>query len=148
MSKKIILKVITPERLILEELVDRVTLPTTEGEITILPMHIPLVAGLKSGDVIGRIAGEYLPIAVVGGFVEVKKDDQGSTNVIVLADFAEHVSALTDEIIEQAKTRAEELRKKMENSETVDFEHFATELERSLTRIKIADKWRSKKYRK
>jgi hypothetical protein len=30
----------------------------------------------------------------------------------------------------------------------VDFEHFASELERSLTRVKIADKWRTKKYRK
>jgi len=36
----------------------------------------------------------------------------------------------------------------MENKELVDFEHFAAELERSLTRVKIADKWRTKKYRK
>jgi hypothetical protein len=36
----------------------------------------------------------------------------------------------------------------MENKEHVDYEHFEAELERSLTRVKIADKWRTRKYRK
>ena len=66
MSKQLKLKIVTPERLILEEMVDQVTLPTTEGEITILPDHIPLIAGLKSGDVVAISAGEHIPIAVVG----------------------------------------------------------------------------------
>ncbi len=66
----------------------------------------------------------------------------------VLADFAEHVEELTEEKIEKAKARAEELKTLMENKEHVDFEHFEAELERSLTRVKIADKWRTKKYRK
>ena len=65
-----------------------------------------------------------------------------------MADFAEHVSELSDTAIEKAKARAEELRKQMENKGVVDFEHFAAELERSLTRVRIADKWHSKKYRK
>jgi F0F1-type ATP synthase epsilon subunit len=65
-----------------------------------------------------------------------------------LADFAEHLSELSDAVIEKAKARAEELKKLMENKEHVDFEHFEAELERSLTRVKIADKWRTKKYRK
>ena len=146
-AKKLKLKIVTPERLILEEDVDQVTFPTTEGELTILPDHIPLIAGLASGDVVAVANGEHLPWAVVGGFVEVKKEN-GMTTVAILADFAEHVSSLSDEVIEKAKTRAEELRKQMENKEVVDYEHFAAELERSLTRVKIADKWRSKKYRK
>ena len=148
MAKQLKLKIVTPERLILEEMVDEVTLPTTEGEITVLPSHIPLIVGLASGDVVAHINGEVAPMAVVGGFVDVKTNEQGITEVAVLADFAEHVSELTDEKIAQAKARAEELRKQMENKEHVDFEHFATELERSLTRVKIADKWRTRKYRK
>ena len=148
MDKQLKLKIVTPERLILEEMVDEVTLPTTEGEITVLPSHIPLIVGIASGDVVAHINGEVAPMAVVGGFVEVKTNEQGITEVAVLADFAEHVSELTDEKIAQAKARAEELRKQMENKEHVDFEHFATELERSLTRVKIADKWRTRKYRK
>lgn len=146
-SKKIQLKIITPERLILEELVDQVTFPTTEGELTILPEHIPLIASLKSGDVVALVNGEHIPFAVVGGFVEVKSED-GATGVAVLADFAEHVSTLSDEVIARSKARAEELRKQAENKGVVDFEHFEAELERSLTRVRIADKWRTKKYRK
>ena len=148
MSKKLKLKIVTPERLILEEMVDQVSLPTTEGEITILPDHIPLIAGMASGDVVAFSNGEHVPMAVVGGFVEVKKGIDNNTEVAVLADFAEHVSELSDMEIEKAKARAEELRKQMENKQVVDFEHFAAELERSLTRVKIADKWRTRKYRK
>ena len=148
MSKKLKLKIVTPERLILEEMVDQVSLPTTEGEITILPDHIPLIAGMASGDVVAFSNGEHVPMAVVGGFVEVKKGIDNNTEVAVLADFAEHVSELSDVEIEKAKARAGELKKQMENKQVVDFEHFAAELERSLTRVKIADKWRTRKYRK
>jgi len=147
MSKQLKLKIVTPERLVLEEMVDQVTIPTTEGEITVLPEHIPLISGLKSGDVVAVTNGEHMPMAVAGGFVEVKQNDK-VTEVAILADFAEHVSELSDEKIAQAKIHAEELKKKLENKEIVDFEHFEAELERSLTRVKIADKWKTKKYRK
>ncbi len=147
-SKLLNLKIVTPEKLILEELVEHVSLPTKEGEITILPNHIPLIAPLASGDIVAMIAGEYLPVAVVGGFVEVKNNETGQTEVAVLADFAEHVSAISDDVIAKAKAQAEELRKQALNKEVVDYEHFAAELERSLTRVKIADKWKNKKYRK
>lgn len=146
-SKQLKLKIITPERLILKEMVDQVSLPTTLGEITVLPDHIPLITGLTSGDVVALVNGEHVPMAIVGGFLEVKKV-KGITEVAVLADFAEHVSELSDEVIAKAKARSEELKKQAENKEVVDFEHFETELERSLTRVKIADKWRTKKYRK
>jgi F-type H+-transporting ATPase subunit epsilon len=72
-TKQLKLKIVTPERLVLEEMVDQVILPTTEGEITVLPDHVPLIVGLKSGDVVAFASGEQVPMAVVGGFVEVKK---------------------------------------------------------------------------
>lgn len=147
MSKQLQLKIVTPEKLILEELVDQVTIPTTEGEITILPDHIPLVATLASGDIVAMANGEHIPMAVVGGFVETKKEND-ITSVVILADFAEHVGNITDEEIEKAKAKAEELKKNADNNEIIDFEHFESELERSLNRVKIADKWRTKKYRK
>jgi F-type H+-transporting ATPase subunit epsilon len=154
MSKQLKLKIVTPERLVLEEMVEQVSLPTTEGEITILPDHIPLISGLASGDVVAVVSGEYVPMAIVGGFVEIKQNlpaqagEKGVTEVAILADFAEHVGELSDEKIEKAKARAEELKKLIGNKEQVDFEHFEAELERSLTRVKIADKWRTRKYRK
>ena len=143
MSKKQLkLKIITPEKTVLEEMVDQVTLPTTEGEITILPDHIALVSALTSGDIVAKIGEEYIPMAVAGGFIEIKNNE-----VAVLADFAEHVSEISDDVIAKAKARAEELRTMKEKGEVVDFEHFESELERSLTRAKVADKWRNKKYR-
>ena len=148
MSKQLKLKIVTPERLILEETVDQVSLPTTLGEITVLPDHISLITGLTSGNVVAVVNGQHVPMAVVGGFLEVKKNENNITEVAVLADFAEHVEELSDEKIEKAKFRAEELKKQMENKEVVDFEHFETELERSLTRVKIVDEWRLKKYKK
>jgi F-type H+-transporting ATPase subunit epsilon len=147
MSKKLQLKIVTPEKLILEELVDSVTIPTTEGEITVLADHIPIIASLASGDIVAITDGEYVPMAVVGGFVETKKEGD-MTVVTILADFAEHIGTITEAEIEKAKAKAEQLRKQAENNEIIDFEHFEGELERSLTRVKIADKWRSKKYRK
>jgi F-type H+-transporting ATPase subunit epsilon len=143
---KIHLKIITPEKLILDEMVDAVSIPTTEGEITVLPEHIPLIATIASGDIVAIVNSEHMPVAVVGGFVEVKKIES-KTEVAILADFAEHVANLSDEMIVKAKARAEELKKQAENKEIVDFEHFESELERSLTQVRIADKWKNRKYR-
>ena len=53
-NKELKLKIITPEKTVLEEMVDQVTLPTTEGEITILPGHIALVSALKAGDLVAK----------------------------------------------------------------------------------------------
>ena len=47
MSKKLQLKIVTPEKLILDEEVESVSVPTTEGEITVLADHIPLIASLS-----------------------------------------------------------------------------------------------------
>lgn len=140
--KQLQLKIITPERIVFDESVEHVTLPTTEGEITILPNHIPLITTLASGDVVANVNGEAVPMAVSGGFVEV------ASNVVkVLADFAEHVADISEDAVAKARARADELKRMKDNNEVVDFEHYEAELERSLTRVKIADKWKNRKYR-
>ena len=136
------LKIITPEKTVFEEMVDQVSLPALDGEITILANHIPLVTALAAGDIVAKRGEEIIPMAVVGGFVEIRNNE-----IAVLADFAEHVSEITDAAVEKAKARAVELREMQKNASDVDFESYAAELERSLTRVRIADKWRGKKYR-
>ena len=146
MSNKFLkLKIVTPEKLVFEENASQVTLPTKEGVITILPGHIPLVASLTSGDIVAGATDEPVPFALDGGFVEVKKVD-GVTEVAVLADYAEHVGDI-EKSIEEARVKAEKLSKERKNAQDVDFEHFEAELERSLNKVKIADKWRTKKYK-
>ncbi|MDO8526314.1 MAG: ATP synthase F1 subunit epsilon [Deltaproteobacteria bacterium] len=70
------LKIVTPEKLILEQEADSVTLPGTEGEMTILPTHAAMTATLKAGKLTyrsgGSKSGESLSIG--GGFVEVYKN--------------------------------------------------------------------------
>jgi F-type H+-transporting ATPase subunit epsilon len=144
-KKPLKLKIVTPERVVFEEEVDQVTIPTVEGEITVLPEHIALISALRSGDIVAKKNGEDIPIAVAGGFIEVRSG--AHTEVVILADFAEHVAEISEDVIAKAKARAEELQKMKDNSEVVDFEHFESELARSLTRMKVGDKWKNKKYR-
>ena len=148
MSKQLNLKIVTPEKLILEEMVDQVSIPTPNGEITVLPNHIPLITEISSGDIVGCVNNECIPVAVVGGFVEIKTNVDNITEVAILADFALHVDELSDEKIQGAKNQAEELRTKIKNKEDVDFEHFESILERSITQSRVASKWSSKRYRK
>ncbi len=148
-DKTIQLQIITPEKVVFNEVVSQVTIPTTEGEITILPGHIALISSLASGDIVARVNSEDVPMAVSGGFIEVQPTDGGesTTSVKILADFAEHVSDLSEDAVAKARARAEELKRMKDNNEVVDFEHYEAELERSLTRVKIADKWKNRKYR-
>ena len=50
MSKKIHLKIVTPDKVLLDKEVESVSIPTVEGEITVLPDHIPILAGMKPGE--------------------------------------------------------------------------------------------------
>ena len=55
MEKNFNLEIISPEKIILSEKVNSVTMPSFEGEMTILPDHIPLITFLRPGIV--RIEG-------------------------------------------------------------------------------------------
>ena len=84
MVDKIRFDLVSPERLLLSEDVDMVTLPGSEGEFGVLAGHAPVISTLRPGviDVKGASTGD-LRLFVRGGFAEV---DQ--TKVIVLAEEA------------------------------------------------------------
>lgn len=72
---KLKLKIITPKNIALEKEIDGVTLPSTEGDMTILPRHINLFALLEEG-IVHYWAGddsEYL--AIGGGYVETNGEE-------------------------------------------------------------------------
>jgi len=50
---------------------DSLTAPTTEGLVTILSKHEPLVANLKAGELVVRISGEEKKFTIVDGVLEV-----------------------------------------------------------------------------
>ena len=84
MAERLQLDVITPERRLLSEAVDAVTVPGAGGELGILPGHTPLISQLKTGVLSYTQGATTRRLLVSGGFVEVNED-----RVSVLADFAE-----------------------------------------------------------
>jgi len=138
---KILLKIITPEKIFFNDNVDQVTLPTTEGEITILKGHIPLISLISKGDILIKNDNKEIVFAIVGGFIETKDSE-----INILADFVDHVENITENEIEKAILRAKELQEKFNKNEITDYETYTAELERNMNKVKISDKWR-KKYR-
>jgi F-type H+-transporting ATPase subunit epsilon len=83
--------------------VRRVVLPGTEGEMGILPRHLPLLSRLREGMVrIDPVQGEALQVYVSGGYLEVQPD-----RVTVLADVAVRSAELDAARAEAARSQAE-----------------------------------------
>jgi F-type H+-transporting ATPase subunit epsilon len=80
--KKFPLQIVSQEKELLSIEVESVSLPTIEGEITVLYKHIPLFAPLKTGQLIYRIKDEEKIVVVSEGFVNVTPD----SGVIVMVD--------------------------------------------------------------
>jgi F-type H+-transporting ATPase subunit epsilon len=91
------LDVITPERRLLSEQADSVTVPGLGGELGILPGHTPLISALQTGVLSYTQGPTTRRLLVSGGFVEVNND-----RVSVLADHAEF-----PEEVDAARARAE-----------------------------------------
>lgn len=68
------LEIVTPEKRVVDETVDSVTVPTLTGEAGILPHHAPLISALKPGILTFANKGVTEKLAVNGGFVEVSSD--------------------------------------------------------------------------
>lgn len=97
MAGQLHLFLVTPERKVLEESGDSVSLPATEGYVTILPAHAPLIATLGIGVLTLKSGGRSTAFAISGGFFEVSDD-----RVTVLAD-----EAVAGSEVDVAATRRE-----------------------------------------
>ena len=91
------LLLVTPERKVLEEPCDSVSLPASEGYVTILPRHAPLIATLGIGVLRYQSGARSSSLAIAGGFFEVSDD-----RVTVLAD-----EAVAPSEVDAAATRRE-----------------------------------------
>lgn len=137
---KIKLKVVTPDRILLEEEVSELIVPTKSGEITILPNHANLISEITHGDIIAKNGKEEKIALVYGGFIEISP----GSNVLVLADSAEHLHEISEKEAEEARKRAEETLKGIRD----DHERFAdaqAALAKSLTQLKTFRKHRLKR---
>ncbi|MBI2551115.1 ATP synthase F1 subunit epsilon [Candidatus Uhrbacteria bacterium] len=128
------LSIVTPERAVLSQDVDSVTVMTGSGEITILPNHIELLAALKAGEMKLKVAGKEEYLAISTGFLEVKKGGEA----LVLADTAEKMEELDLVRVEEAKERARQVLLEKHQVDDVGFAAAAAALERELARTKVA----------
>ncbi len=132
MADKIQLEVVTPERRVLAEPVDMVTVPGLGGELGILPGHTPLISQLQTGVLTYVQDGKSFPLHVSGGFVEVRED-----HVSVLAEIAER----PDEIdASRAKLSREKFEKQLNawTGSDEELEAARVEFDRSVVRLQLA----------
>ncbi|MBX4187314.1 MAG: ATP synthase F1 subunit epsilon [Candidatus Doudnabacteria bacterium] len=133
-------KIVTPERIALETEVDALTLPTTMGEITILPNHIPLVAQLIAGEVKYKSSNRENFFAVSGGVIEVK----GNNEVLILADTAEFGHEIDVARAEQAREAARKLMTESYHDQKT-YADASAAFQKHLIRLKVARKHHSHK---
>ena len=132
MADKIQLEVVTPERRVLAEAVDMVTVPGLGGELGILPGHTPLISQLQTGVLAYVQDGKSFQLHVSGGFVEV-----GDDHVSVLAEVAERPDEIDAARARLARERVEKQLNSWTGTEE-DFEVAQAKLERSMVRLQLA----------
>lgn len=124
------LKIITPDRVFYENPVKMVEFNTVEGEIGVLPGHIPMTVIIKPG--VLTITEESGPkeAALHAGFAEILQNQ-----VTILAEIIEWPEEIDEARAQEAKERAEErLRAKEPETDTARAE---IALRRALTRIEV-----------
>lgn len=131
------LEIVTPEKIVLSEEVDSVTIPTKSGEITVLPQHENLIATLGSGELVYRKGGKDTSIALVGGTLEINGE-----NVTLLAEHAISPQDIQVNRAKEARERAEKLMK--ENLNEHDLRMAEAEQRKALLELQIAEKYRKK----
>ncbi|MCS7009690.1 MAG: ATP synthase F1 subunit epsilon, partial [Chthoniobacterales bacterium] len=97
------LEIVTPEHVAYEDDVDSILLPTTDGEIAILPLHTPLLTQVIPGELVVSKNGQNLYLAIGEGFAEITQ-----TNVRVLADMALQQAEIDEDAVQIAIRKAEE----------------------------------------
>jgi F-type H+-transporting ATPase subunit epsilon len=132
MAEQLNLEVVTPERRVLAEAVNSVTVPGRAGEMQILPGHAALIAELKTGVLTYNQGGTSSQLHVSGGFVEVSDD-----RVSVLAEIAERPDEIDAARARLAREHTEKQLSAWSGSEE-DFEKARAKLERSMVRIQLA----------
>ena len=132
MPDKLQLEVVTPQRRVIAESVDAVTVPGLGGELGILPGHTPLISQLQTGVLSFSQGGAAHQLHVSGGFVEVKDD-----HVSVLAEVAERPEEIDAARARLQRERVEKQLNAWSGTEE-DFEKVRAKLERSMVRLQLA----------
>jgi F-type H+-transporting ATPase subunit epsilon len=128
-----LVEIVTPERKVYAETANMVSVSGVEGELGILPNHIPLVTPLRIAPVTIKRGNMVDVVAVNGGFIEVRKD-----KIVILAESAELATDINIERAEAAKQRAQQ--RLAAKQDQVDFRRAELALQRAMNRLNIKHK--------
>lgn len=126
------LQIITPEKTVFDDEVDQITLPTENGEITILPKHVGLTTTIAPGELIYKKHQKLTHMAAGYGFAQVAKD-----NVKVLVDLAAPEEEIQEKAVEDAKKQAEEALKQKHLLSEEEYATAAANLQKALTQLRV-----------
>jgi F-type H+-transporting ATPase subunit epsilon len=134
MADKIRLRVVTPSRLLLDDVVDEVTAPGALGEFGVLPDHIAFLTLLVPGEMSYKEGTVRSYLAISGGYAEVLD------NVMtVLAPAAEFAGEINTDRARQAKETAEKRMAEL-NYEDKEFNSAEAALQWANARLHVAAK--------
>ncbi|GAB7387900.1 F0F1 ATP synthase subunit epsilon [Bacillaceae bacterium] len=126
-----LVEIVTPDRVVYSSEAKMVVAKGVEGDLGILPHHVPLVTPLKIAPVrIKKDEGEDV-VAVSSGFMEVRGD-----KVTILAEAAELPEEIDIDRALAAKERAER-RLAQSGQEDIDFQRAKLALQRALMRLQV-----------
>jgi len=128
-TDKLLLRIITPRRHVLEEEVDEAVLPGEMGALGILPEHTPLLVRLGVGECEYRKGREHFYLAIAGGFAEV-----GPHHVTVLADSAERPDEIEED---RARKDLEEAEAALGTAALEEVDLAMVRMNRAVTRLKV-----------
>jgi len=125
------LEIVTPDAKTFSDDVDSVVIPGIEGELGILPLHVPLMTQLQPGELRVMKGGVETRLAVGEGFVEIS-----AVKVAILTDMAVRESDIDESAAEEAIRRAETA---MSGKKLSDEEYATTSasLQRSLALVRV-----------
>lgn len=129
MAEQLHLSLVTPEKQVVNEEVDQVNVPGSEGDLGILYDHAPIITNLRPGPLSFEKGGVATQLIVSGGFLEVTDN-----RVIILAETAEFIHEVDRDRAEKAKTEAEAALLKTGLSEE-EFQEAQDDLFRALARL-------------
>ncbi len=132
------LSIVTPEKNIYDGEIESLTVPTTTGEITILPHHVNVVTQVEPGEATIKTGKKTEYVGLTGGFLQMHNNA-----ITILSDYAVPSESIAIQKAMEAQKRAEELKKRMnENISEQDLAIAAGELRRSLMEIHVTNRRR------
>ena len=131
MESQLLLEIVTPDKVVVNQPVDYIGVPGVEGEFGVLPNHIPLLSALSIGHLYFRVGGKTEHVFISGGFAEVTDN-----RISVLAESAERDEDIDIARAQAAKARAEKRLTAADDS--VDTMRAQAALQRALLRLNVA----------